>query len=47
MFLVVMGILTSDRAVIWCFAGLWPFTLLQAFPVLCRANGAQIATSWP
>ncbi|MFF4362031.1 DUF3040 domain-containing protein [Streptomyces sp. NPDC001604] len=47
LFLVVMGILTSDPVVIWCFAGLWPFTLLQAFRLLCRARrGTHRLTSW-
>jgi hypothetical protein len=35
--LIVLGIRTSDPAVIWCFAALWPLTLLQAFRLLCRA----------
>ncbi|MFF4803162.1 DUF3040 domain-containing protein [Streptomyces sp. NPDC001351] len=45
--LVVMGIRTSDPVVIWCFAGLWPFTLLQAFRLLWRASrGTDRITSW-
>ncbi|MCD9879769.1 DUF3040 domain-containing protein [Streptomyces guryensis] len=39
LFLAVMGIRTADPVVIWCFAGLWPFTLLQAFRLLRRATG--------
>jgi hypothetical protein len=35
-FLMVLGIRTSDPAVIWAFAVLWPVTLLQAFRLLCR-----------
>lgn len=35
-FLMVVGMLTSDPAVIWAFAILWPLTLLQAFRLLCR-----------
>ncbi|MEU9208006.1 DUF3040 domain-containing protein [Streptomyces sp. NPDC048415] len=35
-FLMVVGIRTSDPAVIWAFAALWPLTLLQAFRLLCR-----------
>lgn len=37
-FLVVMGVRTSDPAVLWCFAALWPLTLLQGFRLLCRAS---------
>ncbi|MGW1005828.1 DUF3040 domain-containing protein [Streptomyces sp. NPDC002520] len=36
-FVAVMGIRTSDPALLWCFALLWPLTLLQAFRLLCRA----------
>ncbi|MGW2570784.1 DUF3040 domain-containing protein [Streptomyces sp. NPDC001537] len=47
LFLVAMGIRTSDPVVIWCFAGVWPFTLLQAFRLLCRARrGTDRLTSW-
>ena len=47
LFLVVMGIRTADPVVIWCFAGLWPFTVLQAFRLLCRASrGGDRITSW-
>jgi hypothetical protein len=35
-FLVVVGIRTSDPAVIWAFAGIWPCALVQAFRLLCR-----------
>ncbi|MFI7500826.1 DUF3040 domain-containing protein [Streptomyces sp. NPDC049687] len=35
-FLLVIGIRTSDRAVIWAFAAVWSLTLLQAFRLLCR-----------
>ncbi|MEU3826691.1 DUF3040 domain-containing protein [Streptomyces sp. SID486] len=52
-FVAVMGILTSDPALLWCFALLWPVTLFQAFRLLCRAGrprarprpGAQM-TPW-
>jgi hypothetical protein len=37
-FLVVMGVRTSNPAVLWCFAVLWPLTLLQGFRLLCRAG---------
>ncbi|MEU6666846.1 DUF3040 domain-containing protein [Streptomyces sp. NPDC046727] len=36
-FVAVMGIRTSDPALLWCFALLWPLTLCQAFRLLCRA----------
>jgi hypothetical protein len=36
--LVVLGVRTSDPAVLWCFAALWPLTLLQGFRLLCRAT---------
>ncbi|MQY37532.1 hypothetical protein SRB17_55360 [Streptomyces sp. RB17] len=36
-FVSVMGIRTSDPALLWCFALLWPLTLFQAFRLLCRA----------
>ncbi|MFI6567484.1 DUF3040 domain-containing protein [Streptomyces sp. NPDC050534] len=47
LFLAVMGIRTSDPVFIWSFAALWPFTVLQAFRLLCRmsSTGARI-TSW-
>jgi hypothetical protein len=47
LFLIVMGIRTSDPVVIWCFALLWPLTLLQAFRLLCRVTrlGDRV-TSW-
>jgi hypothetical protein len=35
-FLMVVGIRTSDPAVIWTLAGVWPCTLVQAFRLLCR-----------
>jgi hypothetical protein len=38
LFLMVMGIRTSNPAVIWCFAVLWPVTLLQTFRLLCRTT---------
>ncbi|MFG2794103.1 DUF3040 domain-containing protein [Streptomyces sp. NPDC048419] len=45
--LAVMGIRTSDPAVIWGFAALWPFTLLQAFRLLCRlSSSGDRVTSW-
>ncbi|MFF9584559.1 DUF3040 domain-containing protein [Streptomyces achromogenes] len=37
-FAAVMGIRTSDPALLWCFALLWPLTLVQAFRLLCRAT---------
>ncbi|NUO42281.1 MAG: DUF3040 domain-containing protein [Streptomyces sp.] len=40
MFLVVMGVRTSDPVLLWCFAALWPLTLLQAFRLLCRVTEA-------
>ncbi|RPF30652.1 DUF3040 domain-containing protein [Streptomyces sp. TLI_185] len=47
LFLVVMGIRTADPVVVWCFAGLWPFTVLQAFRLLCRpSGGGDRVTSW-
>ncbi|MFD8303582.1 DUF3040 domain-containing protein [Streptomyces sp. NPDC059690] len=36
LFLLVVGIRTSDPGVIWAFAGLWPLTLIQGFRLLCR-----------
>ena len=47
LFLAVMGIRTSDPVFLWSFAALWPFTVLQAFRLLCRmsSTGARI-TSW-
>ncbi|WP_318205100.1 DUF3040 domain-containing protein [Streptomyces sp. SCL15-4] len=37
-FVAVMGIRTSDPALLWCFALLWPLTLVQAFRLLCRGT---------
>ncbi|WP_243769061.1 DUF3040 domain-containing protein [Streptomyces cyanogenus] len=37
-FVAVMGIRTSQPALLWCFAVLWPLTLFQAFRLLCRAS---------
>ncbi|CAM5708508.1 MULTISPECIES: DUF3040 domain-containing protein [Streptomyces] len=37
-FVAVMGIRTSDPALLWCFALLWPLTLFQVFRLLCRAT---------
>ncbi|MFF3333877.1 DUF3040 domain-containing protein [Streptomyces sp. NPDC002888] len=34
--LAVLGIRTADPAVVWCFAALWPLTLLQTFRLLRR-----------
>lgn len=34
--LMVAGIVTSEPAVIWAFAGVWPVTLYSAFRLLCR-----------
>ncbi|MEU9479429.1 DUF3040 domain-containing protein [Streptomyces sp. NPDC048191] len=36
-FAAVMGVRTSDPALLWCFALLWPLTLIQAFRLLGRA----------
>ncbi|MER6732094.1 DUF3040 domain-containing protein [Streptomyces puniciscabiei] len=36
-FAAVMGVRTSDPAVLWCFALLWPLTLFQTFRLLRRA----------
>jgi 1,4-dihydroxy-2-naphthoate octaprenyltransferase len=36
-FVAVMGVRTSDPALLCCFALLWPLTLFQAFRLLCRA----------
>ncbi|MES9523603.1 DUF3040 domain-containing protein [Streptomyces capoamus] len=36
-FAAVMGVRTSQPALLWCFALLWPLTLFQAFRLLCRA----------
>lgn len=38
--LLVVGILTSDSAVLWCLAALWPITILLAFRMLRRPAGA-------
>ncbi|MEU2927303.1 DUF3040 domain-containing protein [Streptomyces sp. NPDC048304] len=35
-FAAVMGVRTSDPALLCCFALLWPLTLVQAFRLLCR-----------
>ncbi|MFJ1604526.1 hypothetical protein ACIOHS_14325 [Streptomyces sp. NPDC088253] len=43
--LLVMGILTSNPAVLCCFAALWPVTLLLAFRLPRRPNGAEGRTS--
>ncbi|MER5525771.1 DUF3040 domain-containing protein [Streptomyces sp. NPDC002677] len=32
--LLVMGILTAELAVLWCFTAVWPVTLLLAFRLL-------------
>ncbi|MFC4466292.1 DUF3040 domain-containing protein [Streptomyces xiangluensis] len=34
--LMVVGIRTSEPAVIWAFAALWPLTLFGVFRLLCR-----------
>lgn len=47
LFLAVLGIRTSDPAVIWTFAALWPLTLLQAFRLLCRVSkSGERFTAW-
>ncbi|MET8772701.1 DUF3040 domain-containing protein [Streptomyces sp. NPDC004658] len=43
-FVAVMGIRTSDPALLWSFALLWPLTLFQAFRLLCRATRARPGT---
>ncbi|WP_307529639.1 DUF3040 domain-containing protein [Streptomyces umbrinus] len=46
--LLVMGILTSNAAALWCLIALWPITLLLAFRMLRRPAGAEDRTrSWP
>jgi hypothetical protein len=42
--LLVMGILTSDPAVLWCFAALWPVTLLLAFRLPRRPADTEART---
>ncbi|MFC9280598.1 DUF3040 domain-containing protein [Streptomyces collinus] len=37
-FTAVVGIRTSEPSLLWCFALLWPLTLLQGFRLLCRAT---------
>ncbi|MEV0470998.1 DUF3040 domain-containing protein [Streptomyces prunicolor] len=39
--LLVVGILSSDSAVLWCLAAMWPTTLLLAFRMLRRPAGAE------
>ncbi|AQS66785.1 DUF3040 domain-containing protein [Streptomyces pactum] len=34
--LLVTGIVTSEPAVIWSFAAVWPVTLFAVFRLLCR-----------
>ncbi|MET7981759.1 MULTISPECIES: DUF3040 domain-containing protein [unclassified Streptomyces] len=41
--LAVVGISTSDAAVLWCFAVLWPLTVVQA----CRLVRRWIRTTGP
>ncbi|MBL1084557.1 DUF3040 domain-containing protein [Streptomyces actinomycinicus] len=40
-FVAVMGIRTSDPALLWCFLVLWPLTLFQVFRLLCRTAGPR------
>ncbi|MFF4487958.1 DUF3040 domain-containing protein [Streptomyces sp. NPDC001544] len=43
----VLGIRTSNPALIWGFAVIWPATLLGAFRLLCRmTGGGDRATPW-
>jgi hypothetical protein len=42
--LLVAGILTSNSAVLWCLAALWPITLLLTFRMLRRPDGAEDRT---
>ncbi|MGW0287758.1 DUF3040 domain-containing protein [Streptomyces sp. NPDC003236] len=37
-FAAVMGVRTSAPAPLWCFALLWPLTLVQSFRLLCRVT---------
>ncbi|MEU1462927.1 DUF3040 domain-containing protein [Streptomyces sp. NPDC005727] len=37
-FAAVTGVRTSAPAPLWCFALLWPLTLIQSFRLLCRAT---------
>ncbi len=37
-FTAVVGIRTSDPSLLWCFALLWPLTLMQGFRLLCRTT---------
>lgn len=47
LFFAIMGIRTSDPVFIWSFAGVWPFTLLQAFRLLCRVSrSGERFTAW-
>lgn len=39
-FLVVVGMRTSDPAALWAFAALWPVTLLQACRLLPLVQAA-------
>ncbi|MEU0969360.1 DUF3040 domain-containing protein [Streptomyces sp. NPDC005917] len=38
LFLAVMGIRTPDPVVLWCFAVVWPLTLIQGVRLLCRES---------
>ncbi|MET9765336.1 DUF3040 domain-containing protein [Streptomyces sp. NPDC006372] len=38
--LLVTGIVTSEPAVIWAFAALWPLTLFAGFRLMCRWCGS-------
>ncbi|WP_046731010.1 DUF3040 domain-containing protein [Streptomyces humi] len=35
-FLMVVGIRTSDPVVLWCLAAVWPLTLVQGIRLLCH-----------
>ncbi|MGQ4420025.1 DUF3040 domain-containing protein [Streptomyces sp. SAS_269] len=37
-FAAVTGVRTSAPAPLWCFALLWPLTLIQSFRLLCRVT---------
>jgi hypothetical protein len=37
--LMVVGMATSEPAVIWAFAALWPVTLFAGFRLMCRWCG--------
>ncbi|MGW3134233.1 DUF3040 domain-containing protein [Streptomyces sp. NPDC001123] len=45
--LLVIAILTSDVAALWCLAALWPVTVLLAFRMLrCAADSDDHSRTW-